>query len=162
MSNVCLSLLRQLYASIPASKCKGLCAYSCGQMYMTPTEYELIPEHLRHPQQDYVECAVSMAKHERQHHLKQQVTEPACVYLKEGKCSIYEYRPLVCRVWGSNNMSINKCEHGCEETISDEQYFSLMMSWMEISVLDGSFGSIIESSEKVKEFWQNEHCKHPD
>jgi Fe-S-cluster containining protein len=36
-----------------------------------------------------------------------------CPYLEDGRCSVYDVRPLVCRLWGLVDAPGLRCEHGC-------------------------------------------------
>ncbi|WP_226780302.1 YkgJ family cysteine cluster protein [Oceaniglobus trochenteri] len=36
-----------------------------------------------------------------------------CPFLRQGKCSIYETRPTVCRLFGATDHPLMKCPHGC-------------------------------------------------
>lgn len=48
-----------------------------------------------------------------------------CSHLKNGKCSIYEHRPFVCRIYGTSELL--RCE-GCtpSEYLSEEQTLELI------------------------------------
>ena len=37
-----------------------------------------------------------------------------CPALVDGRCSVYEHRPLICRLWGA--VESLPCPHGCEVT----------------------------------------------
>lgn len=91
-------------------RCKGLCRDSCGPVPMTAAEvatlqaatgrtYEVAPlgdRFIIGPLQgkDGLDC-------------------PA---LADGKCSGYEARPLVCRLWGMVDHRWMRCPHGCAPT----------------------------------------------
>lgn len=87
--------LDALYAELPHLECKGLCAVSCG--------------------------AISMGLHEARR-LEQLSGEPLrlmatldqnCPYLEGARCSVYDVRPLVCRLWGMVDAPDLRCEHDC-------------------------------------------------
>lgn len=68
-----LNRLHQIYAKVPKIACKGLCVDSCGPIQMYKIEYKRLGE------------------------------PPAamtCTLLKDGRCTRYEDRPLICRLWG--------------------------------------------------------------
>lgn len=86
--------LDAVYATLPTMECKGLCQESCGPLGMTPAEAKRLKE-LTGIEPS---CDESLT----------------CVYLKEGRCSAYEARPAICRLWGmEESMS---CEFGCKPT----------------------------------------------
>jgi len=86
--------LDEVYATLPAIECKGLCQESCGPIGMTPAEWQRLKE------ASGVEpsCDASLA----------------CSLLKDGKCSAYEARPAICRLWGVEESM--PCEFGCKPT----------------------------------------------
>lgn len=36
-----------------------------------------------------------------------------CAFVKDGQCSIYEDRPMICRLFGAVDNKLMKCPHGC-------------------------------------------------
>ncbi len=77
--------LHQIYARVPHIACKGLCAESCGPIQMSKLEHEILGE------------------------------PPAamtCTLLVAGRCSRYEDRPLICRLWGV--VPEMPCQFGCQ------------------------------------------------
>jgi hypothetical protein len=47
-----------------------------------------------------------------------------CNQLVEGRCAIYDDRPLVCRLWGA--IPTMRCPFGCEPPLTDEEGRALM------------------------------------
>lgn len=102
--------LQDIYDEIPTLDCKGKCHESCGPITYTQIEEERItskgqdpPE----PQSGTMTCSklIPLVK----------------------KCSIYEDRPLICRLFGV--VEGMKCEHGCTPEggyMSDQRAFQLM------------------------------------
>jgi Fe-S-cluster containining protein len=88
--------LDQVYAEIPRVNCRGLCHGACGVILMSPLEFRRL----------------SLAV------LPRSISEP-CPALREGRCSSYERRPLICRLYGVAEGL--PCEHGCvpERVLSD-------------------------------------------
>ncbi|MGP3914347.1 YkgJ family cysteine cluster protein [Nonomuraea sp. 10N515B] len=89
-----------LYAQIPDVACKGLCQDSCGPIDMHPYERAqirragvTIPE----PQQAVTQLLLT--------------GDYTCPALEDGRCSVYELRPTICRAWGASEAM--PCEHGC-------------------------------------------------
>lgn len=142
-------VLLHLYTSIhKESKCKGLCQAFCGPQWMSKTEYENIPSHLRQPKPDFALAIKQCGAREDAFYKQQPIPEPACGYLTtDGKCSIYAYRPFVCRTRGSNHNQMNRCPYGCEETLSDSDWQSLYTHWLNLIEIDASVEEIdIEAS----------------
>lgn len=111
-------LLDDLYAELPAMQCQGFCHTSCGPIRM------------------------SLAEHRR--------TEAAGVpingqsFLESGpadcvaltffkKCSIYDIRPLICRLWGMTKRM--RCNVGCEPErwLTEQETYELLARAFDIS-----------------------------
>jgi hypothetical protein len=88
-----LRTVQDVYAAIPQLDCQGKCQRSCGVIPLFPVEVELLKDK-----------AISAPRCS--------TTEPICSALKEGKCSIYENRPFICRLWG--NVPKMPCLWGCK------------------------------------------------
>lgn len=73
--------LDALYAELPELKCKGLCAESCGPIGMSRVEWQRT-------------CRARGAE------LKATAADLTCPLLEETRCSVYEVRPMLCRLWG--------------------------------------------------------------
>lgn len=83
--------LKQLHARVPEVHCKGLCTDACGIIAMQGFEaHRIVQQTGEWPSFDG-ETAL-------------------CSFLKEGRCSIYDIRPLICRIWGATNQL--RCPHG--------------------------------------------------
>ena len=85
--------LRAIYARLPKLECKGLCQHSCGPIIMTTAEARRVERVLGH---EMGHCGDDLR----------------CPMLGEdGRCTVYEVRPLICRLWG---MEVSmQCPHGC-------------------------------------------------
>lgn len=82
-----------LYAQIPSANCKGLCAESCSFLGMTEGEAERLKK-----ESGGIEPSLD--------------ANCDCVYLKDGRCSVYNARPIVCRLYGAAEDL--RCPFGCE------------------------------------------------
>jgi len=83
----------QVYGAVPRVVCKGLCTAACGPLFMSMLEAKQI------------EAVSGKAPH---------VTEDGtCGHLVAGRCSVYEHRPTVCRMYGAADGQM-VCPHGCE------------------------------------------------
>lgn len=94
--------LDALYAEMPEIKCKGLCAESCGPIHMSRREHQRIRER-----------GVTIMNQAEA--LNQYLTtgEYECAALKDERCTVYEVRPLICRMWGLVDIDSMRCPWGC-------------------------------------------------
>lgn len=94
-------MLEAIYARIPDARCKGLCTKSCSVIAMTVHE----ARRLRQAGTPLPPHDVALAR----------VYADAgyrCPALVDGRCSVYELRPFVCRIYGSSESL--PCPFGCE------------------------------------------------
>lgn len=84
--------LDALYATLPHIECQGLCSDSCGPIGMSLRERGRIIERARKP----VTCG----------------SYASCSMLTDDRrCSVYDIRPMICRLWGLLNSM--RCPYGC-------------------------------------------------
>ena len=109
--------LKALYARLPEVACKGLCADSCGPIDMSPLErQQLRLQGVRIP-----------LPQEALRQLRQ-VGDYSCPALREGRCTVHEQRPAICRMWGT--VVSLACPHGCTVSPSplpDSQAFEILL-----------------------------------
>ena len=111
--------LSGLYARLPVMHCKGKCADSCGPIGMSKAEYDalrsLVGERIQAITLDTGE--ILLTNYDKELH---------CPLLANGKCSVYENRPMICRLWGM--VKKMRCPHGCRPRrwISREESFDLL------------------------------------
>jgi hypothetical protein len=103
--------LEELYAELPALECKGLCAESCGPISMSRVEWQRV-------------CRARGAE------LK--ASSLMCPLLEHECCSVYEVRPMLCRLWGL--VESMKCPWGCvpERYLTDVEGYEFMERAAEI------------------------------
>lgn len=104
--------LQAIYAELPNLECQGKCQEACGPILMSDTE-EQVMRSAGKTVPDPIEVLQS--------------THTNCPHLTPfGRCSVYEIRPLICRIWGS--VKSMKCEWGCipDEWLTDTQARSLL------------------------------------
>lgn len=112
-----LRVLREIYASIPAVECKGLCADQCTTIPVFPFELEQLEaasgRKLDAPPIGDVLGGLLLGG---------EIGMP-CPLLLLGRCSVYEHRPLICRAFGAAESL--RCPHGCRpaELVSNEQQY---------------------------------------
>lgn len=93
--------IKEIYSKIEPLECQGLCYNTCGIIPVSKLEIK---------------------------HIEQKTRKPIpktggldCPYLKNQKCSIYEDRPAICRLFGVTRKL--HCEHGCrpQRWMTDEE-----------------------------------------
>lgn len=96
--------LERIYRAVPTVACKGLCAESCGPIEMSDEERERLTERgVEIPPIDQAALDIIAGKR-----------SASCPALVNDRCSVYEHRPLICRLWGA--VESMPCPHGCEVT----------------------------------------------
>lgn len=94
--------LAEIYAQIPDVGCKGLCADACGPIDGHPREFQRIHEETGQRIPHGQALLASLADH----------GVYVCPALDEDKrCTVYEHRPYVCRLWGASEAL--RCPYGC-------------------------------------------------
>lgn len=93
--------LRAVWDAIPDVGCKGLCVDSCGPTGASEAEHVLLAE------RGIVLDDTLMALIRWEAGLETKM----CPALVDGRCSVYEVRPTVCRLWGA--VDEMPCPHGC-------------------------------------------------
>lgn len=90
-----------LYSELPRIECAGKCANSCGPVMMSRVEWQ----------------RVCRAGGERW----AQADDLTCPYLENERCTVYEVRPMLCRLWGV--VEGMPCIFGCvpERMLTDEE-----------------------------------------
>lgn len=91
--------------------CKGKCSTSCGPVPMSKAEHDVI--------EDVAGPVTVQPGHDKM--------GLACSMLTEdGQCSVYDLRPLLCRIWGAAHRL--KCPYGCEPEryLTDQEIWELM------------------------------------
>lgn len=110
--------LDALYAELPTIDCQGMCWDSCGPIQMTGVERQRI-------------------------HREAGVEIPDRSWLRDGsglcpalnmfhQCSVYQIRPLICRIWGMTRRL--RCNYGCkpDRMLSEPQAYEFIARAMEI------------------------------
>lgn len=107
--------LADVYARIPAVDCKGLCQESCGPVAMSEEEDRRLQERgIVVPSMVDTVAAMDAG------------AEYWCPALQDGRCTVHEVRPTICRLWGATQSM--PCPHGCTPTdaITQEQSNELL------------------------------------
>lgn len=111
--------LDALYAELPAIECAGLCWDSCGPIDMSAAERTRIARvsNMDIPRGNFLRDGPSLC--------------PALTIFK--RCSVYEIRPLICRIWGLTKML--PCSYGCrpDRWLTEPEAYELIARAHEIS-----------------------------
>jgi len=101
------ALLDALYNALPTLRCQRKCQESCGPIVMSRREWERIIERIGYePVGDETLICPLLDQH--------------------GRCTVYDIRPLICRLWGT--VQKMKCPWGCvpAEWLTDAQAHALL------------------------------------
>lgn len=111
--------LRAIYDSLPKLVCKGLCSSVCGPVMLSALEAKRV----------YKAGGVHLGQKFMRADSSQ---EQKCPALKEHLCSVYEQRPMICRLWGATERL--KCPHGCEPErwLKDDEARALLKEVMDL------------------------------
>lgn len=118
-----LDQIRDLYKEIPDLACKGFCANSCGPIDMSDTERSRLVDL-------GVEIPVFTTERARAWADGARLDCPALSPMRT--CSVYEDRPLICRLWGvAESMP---CVWGCRPVreLTDAEAYDLIFKVNEI------------------------------
>lgn len=99
--------LQELYDRIPEiPDCKGLCSDSCGPIRPTTSirEVDRMERAAGHPLRPDMGPAKLMGRGICESQMCSFLTD-------EGRCSVYDLRPMICRLWGASEDL--KCPYGC-------------------------------------------------
>lgn len=119
--------IKKIYRSLPQVNCKGKCQEACSvALYSKAEEDRLIRRGITPPTFD---------------------TDLTCSKLKDGRCSIYENRPYVCRAFGATKAM--RCPFGCvpERWIPEElerQHFRALGPMAQVDFLEAAADALLE------------------
>lgn len=86
-----LRKIDEIYRQLPTIQCQGKCSESCGPILMSDAEEKRIVDAVGH-EPDFG-------------------PDLKCNLLQCNRCSVYEIRPLICRLWGL--VKAMRCPFGC-------------------------------------------------
>jgi len=101
--------LDALYAELPRLECKRLCQDSCTLLRMTGFELDRLAGF--HHQHGPLADLLAFNRDQATVFLMGDPVSLDCPMLRDGLCSAYERRPLICRLWYC--VEGNECPHGC-------------------------------------------------
>lgn len=96
--------LKQIYDRIPEMECIPGCTDCCGPNLWAKAEWQNITNWLK--------------AHGRRERYAQGLD---CPYIRENKCSIYEVRPIICRLFGVTEKLACPCGRGPAKMLSDDK-----------------------------------------
>lgn len=108
--------IEAVWAEIPDVDCRGLCEAYCGPVDCSMVERRLLKEHgVRLKVLPVLTVGIGAA-------------EP-CIALEDGRCTVYDVRPTICRLWGAVDVDGMRCEHGCrpERYLTDVEARQLLL-----------------------------------
>jgi Fe-S-cluster containining protein len=110
--------LDALYAELPTIDCQGMCWDSCGPIFTSNAEHDRIAEAgVDIAQGSFLRDGPSLC--------------PALTMLHQ--CSVYEIRPMICRLWGLSRRL--RCNYGCKPSrvLSEPEMYELLARAFDIS-----------------------------
>jgi hypothetical protein len=111
-----LRTLKDVYDQVPALNCKGYCSSGCTLIPLYPAEANAIRD-----------AGLEVPSYNE--------AKGSCSALVEGRCTIYEHRPLICRLFG-NVAPKMKCPYGCKPAtlyLTDKQSKKLFEALTKLS-----------------------------
>lgn len=102
-----------LYASLPRIDCQKKCGSFCGPIAMGPQEWDRV-----------------VARVGREPSAQTLMRDLRCPFATpKGTCSVYDVRPLICRLWGTVKDAM-ECPHGCvpERWLTTDEAWTLLRS----------------------------------
>ena len=126
-----ISKMKHVWFQVPRVQCKGKCQDSCSNVPVAPVEAEYL-------QQEYrvtfpiLEHGLEMGIPPAEFHTLGPNNTP-CMFLKDGRCSIYRNRPLICRAYG-HDIAFLRCGWGCDEgKFNNRRLGSLLLQLFQLS-----------------------------
>src|ERR1044072_6244417 len=101
-----LEAIQALYAQLPTIACKGYCHDSCGPIPVTDVELEAMARAAGR------EVTAMEGPGSRRFLVRLHANDLDCQLLHKGQCTIYESRPLICRLMGVTEGL--PCVYGCK------------------------------------------------
>jgi uncharacterized protein len=102
--------MRHLWDQVPSAECKGLCVEACGPIDMSDVERKYLADKGIIIGHNFITLT--------------------CDKLKLGRCTIYEDRPLVCRLFGATPDMM--CRFGCQPTMTAQQARDLFLAMLRV------------------------------
>jgi hypothetical protein len=94
--------LDRAYVSIPPVPCRPGCSDCCGPIMMTRLEWDRIAQRIGHAPEGDTHAMLAVAH-----------ATGDCSLLVDGRCSVYDIRPMVCRLYATGPAGL-VCPHECK------------------------------------------------
>lgn len=121
--------LKKIYKRIPDCHCKGLCTQACGPVMFSATERAKVESLAPNGWEDF-QAGTYMP-------VRDEPDDLTCPFLQDDKCSIYDDRPLICRMYGSAEKL--QCEHGCKPTVSVKKEAEIRDEYFQLIQMEGDY-----------------------
>lgn len=108
--------LARVYERIPDAGCRGLCVAACSAIDASTAEVTRMRR-----------AGVSLPSPEQMRETARRTGSFTCPALREGRCAVYEVRPVICRLYGATESL--RCPYGCAPVggrLSDEDAHALI------------------------------------
>lgn len=144
--------LDALYGRVPELDCRGLCYSSCGPIECSERERGRLAE--------AGVALPTLAEYLAQDRAGQTITCPA---LALGRCTAYEVRPMLCRIWGAADGL--PCPHGCRpldggRLLTDAEAYELLGDSLAVGGLPGGLDPATTGA--TMRAWIEEHPAEVD
>jgi len=130
--------VQAVYDHLPRINCKGLCHASCGPIPVFAAEVDSMAAATAFPVRSQLatlpepkDSFVLLPRFEDE----DDNPNANCPLLRHNRCTIYEQRPFICRIYGTSEGI--RCPHGCEPewVLSREEAATLIDEMDELSSL---------------------------
>lgn len=130
--------LKAIWDRIPDTHCKGLCSSSCGPIDASREERRLVRDR-GFPLPSHISARLDMAAGKE---------VEMCPALVDGRCSVYEVRPTICRLWGAGPAM--ECPWGCspDEPVSIDESMQILADSLGFPLPPGTPGLILRSQKQ--------------
>jgi Fe-S-cluster containining protein len=119
-----MAQVKRMYARVPDVRCKGKCTASCFNVPLTAIEAAYLE--IKYGKKFPVSLHASPG--EPPFKFPTLGANATCPFLKDGRCTIYADRPLICRAFG-HPLADLACSYGCTDELVDalapEDFFML-------------------------------------
>lgn len=115
-------ILEEVYATLPTVDCKGLCFESCAAVPAYDVEVRNL---LRVSKRAAIPFLEGGTPDGTKIIATNQLVDPSCPFLVLRRCTVYEARPLICRIFGV--AAGLPCQYGCTPAtiLTDEEVMAI-------------------------------------
>jgi Fe-S-cluster containining protein len=131
--------MKRLWRDVPHVQCKGLCQGACTNVPLMPVEaIYLIEKHAANPLPAWHGFGYKATM------MPTLGINGPCEFLREGRCSIYDDRPAVCREYGHKVLTLD-CGHDCQPSrpFTNEAASAIMLLMSYVLDIQGAMAVVI-------------------